>query len=239
MTTATDTQITDTVRLTVLKYLAGGRDKEFAAIASGLTEDQVLDIASRHGWPDLDKIAWAVDVLAKQVETGTDIPKSRRLEEGAPLATGGFVTPPRPTSINVATTPPPAAPVGPATDRLGHAIGTARSSGVKKLIRLADRLEEARDALLSEVTAYDAKAEERKAAEREKAANAARIAELKAELAKLQTTTKTNRAGRATPNTGSAKAIRQWAREQGIEVASIGRVPVHVIDAYAQAHPAA
>lgn len=60
--------ITGETRLTVVKLLAGGRDAEFVAAATHLKRDQVVDIAVHHGHPDPAKLAWAAEVLQRNLD---------------------------------------------------------------------------------------------------------------------------------------------------------------------------
>lgn len=59
------TTVTAEQRLTIVKHLAAGKDLDWVAAATRFDRSVVLDIASRHGYPDVSKLAWARDVLAE------------------------------------------------------------------------------------------------------------------------------------------------------------------------------
>lgn len=59
------TTVTAEQRLTIVKHLAAGKDLDWVAAATRFDRSVVLDIASRHGYPDRSKLAWARDVLAE------------------------------------------------------------------------------------------------------------------------------------------------------------------------------
>lgn len=92
MTTTKDLEIPQ--RITVLKHLAGGKPIDVTATITGLTAETVLDLASHHGYPDRDKLAWAVDVLTKKhadtvrggIPAGTAT--TTRSKKGRPLPKG-------------------------------------------------------------------------------------------------------------------------------------------------------
>ncbi len=67
MTTSTDIPVA--TKVTLLKHLASGKSPDIVATIVGLKRDQVLDIASHHGYPDKDKLAWAADILEKKTDT--------------------------------------------------------------------------------------------------------------------------------------------------------------------------
>ena len=49
-------------------------------------------------------------------------------------------------------------------------------------------------------------------------------------------TTTTRRRGTTTPRNSRAAQIRQWAQEQGKEVADRGKIPAEIVEAYNAAH---
>lgn len=101
-----------------------------------------------------------------------------------------------------------------ATSVLDEALASATPAVARKATRLQEQIQ-ALAAALEQA--------------RETEARNARIAELKAELAELQGTTKTPRS----PATGEG-AARAWARERGMAVPNVGRVPAAILKAYRQ-----
>lgn len=65
MTTPT---ITDTQRLTVLKHLAAGKAINVVATITSLDSEIVRRIGADHGYPDRDKLKWAVDIVSKRLD---------------------------------------------------------------------------------------------------------------------------------------------------------------------------
>lgn len=72
MTTSTD--ITPATKIALLKHLAAGKGLDVVATIVHLSRDQVLDVASHHGYPDREKLTWAVDVLEKRADAATAVP---------------------------------------------------------------------------------------------------------------------------------------------------------------------
>lgn len=91
-TTATPTQesstrwapVPDVDKLTILKLLAAGRSPAFAASATQYPPARVRQLATAHGYPDLDKVAWAVDVVAADIERA----ELERVTDPAPAPQG-------------------------------------------------------------------------------------------------------------------------------------------------------
>lgn len=238
MTTATD--ITTVTKLTALKHLAHGRDKDFVADVTGLTVDQVLEVASHHGYPDPDKMRWAIDVLTGDADQAAldalpPVDGRARLAEASRDASRRPAPPPA--RIAPPATPAPAKPA----DRFQDLLEAAGASDDKKLDRLATKAAEAVEALRDAVEAWQAAKADRDKAARETAAKAARIAALEAELAQLKGKAATKAAARSAPGTNgpTAKEVRAWAREADVPCPVMGRVPASVRDAYTAAHAAA
>jgi hypothetical protein len=74
----TITAITPQLKVTMLKHLVAGKDLDFVATITRVPRDQVLDIVSAHGYPDVDKMAWAVDILTKTVGKIPERPADHR-----------------------------------------------------------------------------------------------------------------------------------------------------------------
>lgn len=177
--------ITPQLKVSMLKHLVGGKDLDFVAQVTRVPRDTVLAIVSAHGYPDVDKMSWAVDILVK---TARKIPTS-----------------PVPSHRNAAVLDEIDVPVQPRSDvqRSGFAVtpqvlATAHPTHTGELLNRAARSYYARTqnlgakigALLTDLTArLDDEEEAREAkvkADREAAAVATRIAQLEAEIAKLK-----------------------------------------------------
>lgn len=256
--------IAPATRLTVLKHLVAGKDAEMVAVIVKLSRYEVIDLASNHGYPDVAKMAQAVETIARNIENS-----DREAIAGQPRrASVSIPTPRRPVE---ATHPRPAAAVAePAPSGNGRSqihtqsaelrdvISAGKASKSKRTQALATRivadvarLEAAIHAEQAKVEAARRKAEQKAAEVRARSAERAALqkkrAELEAELAsvkaKLRGRTSTAADSVAPAAVGQrgeipAKEIRAWAREAGIDVPAAGRVPEKVRKAYAAAHPA-
>lgn len=171
MTTTRDLALPQ--RITCLKHLAAGKPVDVTATITGLTAETVLDLASHHGYPDRDKLAWAVDVLTKkhQDQAHADIPTAN-----APRVPAA---PPRPA---VAAVPQPAAPSRPADD-LRALVDVATVHPSKRIQSAAAKLLEQAERLRSLLEEDDRKNAARRHAEAEKAKARAEVQRLEEQLA--------------------------------------------------------
>ena len=218
--------LTPALKVTVLKHLLNDRDSGFIAAATGLTPDQVNDVKRDHGYPDKDKMRWAVDILTKKTD---EIPPS-----------------PHPTPRPAVATPPvtsaPAHPVDrpaatAAAEPLGHThlLDDAKSSSKARTRNLGAKI----TTLLEQLaTALDEETKAKRAAAakaREDAEKKQRIAQLEAELAALKGKTTTAKSAPAGDGP-DAKTIRAWAADNDVACPAMGRLPTTVRDAYDAAH---
>jgi hypothetical protein len=221
MTGATDAA----TRITVLKHFVAGRDKAFIAAATGMSEDAVMSVATKHGYPKPESMERAIGILEK--ELNGDLPAATMSGPGPTRRI------PAPLPVTVSTTFTPTG-VPRVHDETKTLIAAAKGHPSKIVQRQADRVIDAIDRLRALIREDEEKhAEKRKAAE-EKAAAKAEVERLKKQLeaakAKL-------RPAKPVPNgNGDAARIRDWAREQNIAVPRTGRVPREVREAYETAH---
>jgi len=206
MTTIT---ITPQLKVTMLKHLVAGKDLDFVAQVTRVPRDDVLDIVSAHGYPDHDRMAWAVDVL---IQGGDKIPV-------LPTATHRGAAPLDETTTNIrsaqstvqhrpngyAVTPPtPTRPVHTAIAELLHQASESpfirtQNIGAKISALLADLTTRLND----EQAAVEAKVQ----ADRESARIASRIATLQAEIDKLKR--------KPAKKPSAAKSARSYTRNPG------------------------
>lgn len=173
--TTTTREITPQTKLTVIKHLASGKTADVVATIVHLPRETVVDIASHHGYPDTEKLAWAADILTKKI---ADAAKNDTITERPDLArtlrsqTAGAAT------VTPAAPAPPAKP-----DEIRILLNTAKAHPSKRIQAAADRvfdqLDRVRDMLREDETKH---AEKRKAAA-EKAAARAEVERLEAQLA--------------------------------------------------------
>jgi len=196
----TTTTITPQLKVTMLKHLVAGKNLDFVATVTRVPRDDVLDIVSAHGYPDVDKMAWAVDILVKTVGK---IPE-RPADEPANLQTMGNLNGPRPGSLAI-TPPATIAHVPPATADLLH---QGKASPWIRTQNLAAKIHTLLGDLTTRLADEQAAAEAKAQADRESARIASRIATLQAEIDKL----KRKPAG---PATARAAAPRSYTQKHG------------------------
>lgn len=170
------TTITPEQHLTVVKHLAGGKPPAVVATITRVDEHEVSRIGASHGYPDRDKLGWAVDILTKNLEkAATDgLPEPSR-------EVGQIV---RPQAIHRADPPPAHAPAQP--DEIRVLLNAAKSAKPKRIQALANRVFDDLDRLRAML---DVEREKTRAAEAETAQKRAARAEvdrLKKELAAAQ-----------------------------------------------------
>jgi hypothetical protein len=173
----------NTLVLQLLRHLADGKNLAFAAAAAQMTVDQVRDIASHHGYPDQQKMGWAADVIAKNID---DVRRSEGFTVGSAA----------PTARNAATPPAPApAPVSvnhtaKLSDPTGELLRRGKQSTKKTTLKLVDRiyalLEQLEARLEAESAAAQARAREAAARERAKRQLEAEKAQALADVKRLE-----------------------------------------------------
>lgn len=225
---------TDNEKLTILKLLAGDHDAEFVAQATSIDADTVVRVASHHGYPDKAKLAWAADILERNM---ADARRDTAVARPA-------VARPGPADRRV---PAPDNPVADPTANLIARGKKAKHSA--KIRRAAERAEKAIETLRDLLTAD---AETRRAAaaaaaekERARAAAAAERQRLTDEIAELQQriralggTTASSKASPASKAGVEPRAVREWAAANGIEVRPSGKIAGAIVEQYLAAHPA-
>lgn len=233
--------ITDpNLKLTVLKLLAGGRDPDFAAAATGTNADDVVTLGEEYGWPDPERLRWSVDELARQARVAEREAIARPAtpaQRSAPAATVRRlpVRPPAQPPAPAAVTPPKRQVSDPAgVEQLLERADALTGRGTARARQLAHHLRSTISKLSAELdqvaarkrqAAAKAEAEARAAAERaaarEKAAQERRearekVERLRAELALAQAALKRKpispAAKKASTKTVSAVRDRQTAR---------------------------
>jgi hypothetical protein len=265
--------VPDVDKLMILKLLADGRSPAFAATATNYPPSRVRQLATAHGFPDLDKVAWAVDVVAADInrvelERVTDpgpvpqrgtaqrapAPPSASPAPGAPAVPAATPAPApaqTPAARDTAASKLPEHPqegddvAGPATDSVPGLIARGGKSARARTKRLAAKAAEIVAALESALQAEEAErraaAEVARAKAREQAERAAQERKIRAELEELERRraelrrqlhpTRPSRPAPA-PRDIDPRAVRRWARANGVKVPNAGRVPVRVVEQY-------
>lgn len=228
--------VTPQQRIALLKHLVNDKTPEAVATILNITRDQVVEVARHHGYPDKQKMEWAIDILVE---------KATKAETAAiPAGTPVRVAPAQPTPAAptaAAATPAAAAPLT-KPDEIRILLNTAKGHPSKRIQTAADRVFDQLDKLRALIRDDEEKNAEkrRQAAEREKArAEVKRLEEeLRAARAKL-------RGKDAEPSTSdsdedgpSPREIRAWAADNDVDCPTHGRVPAAVREAYDTAHRA-
>ncbi|WP_210651320.1 histone-like nucleoid-structuring protein Lsr2 [Nocardioides sp. SYSU D00065] len=227
MTTTAD--ITPATKIALLKHLASGKSLDIVATIVHLERDQVLDVASHHGYPDRDKLAWAVDVLEKKLDDdATELP-----DKTAEHTREARATTPRPT---VAPAPTPPAGGG----ALEELITRGKAHESKRIQTAANKVLDDIDRLRTLLREDEKKHAARRKAERERAAARAEVERLERQLAEAKAKLRGDKkpAARSTPTADGppAATVRAWAAANDVECPSVGRVPAVVRAAYDEAH---
>lgn len=220
------TPVPDETKLALLKALAEGTDVRQVAADHHMDVTVVLRVASAHGYPDRAKLAWAADVVAQQTPTET-----------APTSTAA----PAPAQLD-GSTAALLARAAKSTKARTRTLAQRIAADLTDLqTRVNDEAAEARARAAAAATKAREQAE-RKAAEAKARREVARLeAELKAARAALRSgrpaTAGVRRRKPVQVNAAfdagvSAKTVRTWATQNGVECPAVGKVPGRVVDAY-------
>jgi len=195
--------ITPQLKVSMLKHLVGGKNLDFVAQVTRVPRDEVLAIVSAHGYPKINQMKWAIDILIKTVGKIPTSPVSTHRGAVVLDEIDVPVTPvmrPEVQRSGFAITPPTIETVlAPAASVL-HQAGESPFIRTQNLgLKIHYLLATLTSRLADEQAARDAKVK----ADREAAAVATRIAQLEAEIAKLKRKTP-----KVTKTTGVSKATR-------------------------------
>lgn len=219
--------VTQTQRLTVVKHLAGGKSPDIVATITKIPRSEIVDIGAHHGYPDADKLKWAADILEKKVE---DENSTAEITEG--------------TQVPVVATRPPAtptpAPPAAGTESILALVNSGKAHPSKRIQSAANKVLDDLAKLRHLIADDESKHAERRKAAAEKVAARSEVERLKKQLAEAQAKLR-GRPAPAPAKVGdesgpSAKDIRTWAAETGVECTAVGRVPASVREAYNAAH---
>lgn len=162
-------------KITVLKHAVNGKPTTVIETVTGLSADQVRQTLTAHGYPAVDKMQWAIDILT----TKSDQVTAAALISTEPLTAGRPVTAPvdqvQPRTIP--TTPaaggdtrtPPAAPLT-KPDEIRVLLNTAKASTSKRIQGLANKVLDDVARLRDLVHDDQVKTQDRLRVEQEKAA---------------------------------------------------------------------
>ena len=170
----TTIEITSATKVAMLKYLTAGKDLDFVATVTRVPRDIVLDIVSKHGYPDVKRMQWAIDTLIGVSDKIRERSAANSHHPGVPL---DEPTKPYQSAPSGAVNIPPA----------GVSILVQASESTQTRTR---NLDSKISALLTDLAARladeQAQVEAKAAAAHEDALVASRIATLQAEIDKLK-----------------------------------------------------
>lgn len=211
---------------TALEFIEKGATLDDTTSASDLPAAQVQRIAVNNGY--------ALNVASRRFQP---VPQAKQ-----PLAQGGIVRRTQPPQSNTITIDTASMTT---TMRPAHRdlIDEGKAHSSARVQRAATKAQVALEQLASLLDATRAEEKAKRAAEAEKAKRLERIAELEKELAAEKAALGRKRAAAATVARGdttgpSAKEVRAWAAEHGVDCPPSGRVPARVVDAYLAASEA-
>lgn len=165
------TAFTPTQKLTILKHLAGGKNVDLVATIMHCKPADIIEAAKGHGYPDVEKLKWAADILEKKLEDD-DQPTASTLPAGAPRAASVPNLPAH------GTLPPVSRP-----DEIRILINTAKAHPSKRIQAAGDRLIDQVNKLRALIVEDQEKHAARRQAEAEKAAARAEVERLEKQLA--------------------------------------------------------
>lgn len=168
------TTFTPEQKLTLIKHLADGKPADIVATIMNTKAADVIEVARHHGYPDLDKLRWAADILAKNIEKDSAAAMER------PLATGGQV-------LRGEQGPELLIPVRPGatiphSDGTKALIATAKAHPSKRIQAAADKAIDALAKVRDLLAEDEEKNAEKRRLESEKAAAKAEVERLEKQL---------------------------------------------------------
>lgn len=254
-------QMTDTVKLQILKHLAGGKPVDIVAAITHTTDTEVLDVAKNHGYPDRDKLSWAADILAKNIE------KADQASISTTTTTAPRITLPKAPSVAV----PAVSGNEPLTkpDEIRILLNTAKAHPSKRIQAAANRAFDALDRIRTLIKEDEEKHSAKRKADLEKAKARADIARLEEQLREAKARLRGKPAPQAVGGLSVAKSgqleksraaanaalvsntdlepygitskdLRTWALDQpDLGCPPSGRLPRRILDTWLAAHPEA
>lgn len=241
--TDTATTIAPATKIAVLKHLCNDKSFDFVSTVTRLSEEQVRDVATTHGYPREDSMRRAIGILEKQSDATADL--APKPEAPRPAAATGTRPPvaaaaPRPATTSPSSvTAPEARPVGP-PDEIQVLLNTAKGHPSKRIQNAANRVFDDLDRLRALIREDQEKHAARRQAEAEKAQVRAEVERLQRQLADAKAKLRgTSSATTPTRDGGPSIAeIRAWAKANGVECPGRGRLPAAVHEAYEAAQEA-
>jgi hypothetical protein len=213
----TTTAITPQLKITMLKHLVAGRDLDFVATVTSVPRDTVLDIVSNHGYPDHDRMGWAIDMIiqggdkipARPVDNRPRVLLDEPAAERRPQTMNHAQSTgqrPAPRNPGYALTPPP--PTRPAHTSISELLHQAGESNLTRTRALGSKISALVADLTQRLADEQGALEAKNKAARESAAVAARIAVLQAEIDKLKGSSKRAKTAVASP--------RKYTQNRGV-----------------------
>lgn len=217
--------ISANLRLQVVKHLANGKSLDFTAAATNLSREAVLEVGSQHGYPKVDRLQWAVDVLEKKareaadasaITEGSAFPTERQKAAQAMLErSGGQINAPRP----AAPTAPPVTVKAPST--LEDLIERGKVHVAARVQRQAAKVEAEIDKLRAAIREDEHKNAEKRKAAAAKAKLKAEVEELERQLREKKAALRTPSSKPVAPKPSPAAASTPAAGEHGHRTASL------------------
>lgn len=158
-------------KLAILRHLAGGKTADVVAAIMHTDKHTVIDLAKNHGYPDTEKLAWAADIMAKNLDEAvrdglsTEPTKAERAVRVAEQTQHAI-------SETTATKP----------DEIRTLLNTAKAHPSKRIQTAADRVFDDLDRLRGLIREDEERNAEKRRIAAEKAAAKAEVERLEAQL---------------------------------------------------------
>lgn len=169
-------------KLAVLRHLAGGKTADVTAAIMHTDKNTVIALAKNHGYPDTDKMAWAADIMAKNLDDAVrgSLPEGmsdRAAQAAAVDDTHASVSTPRPVATPTAAATPITKP-----DEIRVLLNTAKAHPAKRIQNAANKVFDDLDRLRGLIREDEERNAEKRRIAAEKAAAKAEVERLEAQL---------------------------------------------------------
>lgn len=175
--TATEKEtVTPQQRLTILKHLINGKSPDVVATIVGLSRERVFTLGRGHGFPDVDTMKRAAELVEKKIDDDATAAIPSRTERPA----RSIITGPNEQGGKLEVTPLTK------PDEIRVLLNTAKQHPAKRIQNQADKVFDALDRLRAMIREDDEKNAEKRKAEADKAAARAEVERLEQALAEAR-----------------------------------------------------
>lgn len=177
MTTTEKEAVTPQQRLTILKHLINGKTPDVVASIVGLSRERVFTLGRGHGYPDVDTMKRAVELVEKKIDDDATDAIPSRVERTVAYPVPASAQPQQGDNNPTPLTKP---------DEIRVLLNTAKAHPAKRIQNQADKVFDALDRLQAMIREDEEKNAEKRKAEAEKAAARAEVERLEQALAEAR-----------------------------------------------------